>query len=98
MHGGSGKNAKALLAKRINPSQHAKLQRITKRASHAVTFRAVADEDLLKIAKEGNADTTQNKKEWLLGLAMRDIGSRPVSEITAAEIRVPLKDRIQRQL
>lgn len=84
-------NAKALLAKGINPSHHAKLERITKRASNAVTFKAVADEYLLKIAKEGKADTTQNKKEWLLGLAMPDIGSRPVSEITAAEILVPLR-------
>tara|TARA_R110002020_G_scaffold126738_4_gene284601 strand:- start:10802 stop:12046 length:1245 start_codon:yes stop_codon:yes gene_type:complete len=84
-------NVKALLAKGINPSQHAKLERIAKRSSNAVTFKAVAEEYLEKIAKEGKADATQSKKEWLLGLAMPSIGARPISEITAAEILVPLR-------
>lgn len=83
--------AKALLAKSIDPSQHSKLERITRQASNADTFKAVADEYLVKIEKEGKADTTRGKKEWLLGLAMPDIGSRPISEITAAEILVPLR-------
>ncbi|MFC3967834.1 tyrosine-type recombinase/integrase [Rhizobium lemnae] len=82
---------KALLAKGINPAQHAKLERIAKQTSNAVTFKVVAEEYLRKIAKEGRAETTRNKKEWLLGLAMPDIGSRPISEITAAEILVPLR-------
>lgn len=84
-------DAKALLAKAIDPSQHTKLERINRQAINAVTFKTVADEYLAKIAKEGRADTTQNKKQWLLSLAMPDIGSRPVSKITAAEILVPLR-------
>ncbi|RKE78298.1 integrase arm-type DNA-binding domain-containing protein [Rhizobium sp. AG855] len=84
-------NVKALLAKGINPSQHAKLERIAKRSSNALTFKAVTEEFLEKIAKEGKAETTQNKKEWLLGLAMADIGARPISEITASEVLVPLR-------
>jgi len=84
-------NAKALLAKGINPSQQAKLERITRQASNAVTFKSVADEFLQKIGKEGKAEATRRKKEWLLGLAMTDIGSRPISEISAAEILVPLR-------
>ncbi|KQU01604.1 tyrosine-type recombinase/integrase [Rhizobium sp. Leaf453] len=84
-------SAKVLLAKGIDPSQHTKLARIAKQVSNAVTFKVVADEYLMKIAKEGKADTTQNKKEWLLSLAMSDIGSRAISEITAAEILVPLR-------
>lgn len=82
---------KALLAKGVNPAQHAKLERMAKQASNAVTFKVVAEEYLRKIAKEGKADATQNKKAWLLGLAMKDIGSRPIRDITAAEILVPLR-------
>ena len=84
-------NAKALLAKGINPSQQAKLERITRQASNAVTFKSVADEFLQKIEKEGKAEATRRKKEWLLSLAMTDIGSRPISEINATEILVPLR-------
>lgn len=83
--------AKTLLAKGIDPSEHTKLERIAKAANNAVTFKAVADEFLAKIAKEGRADATQSKKEWLLGLALHDIGSRPISEISASEILVPLR-------
>lgn len=82
--------AKALLAKQVDPSQHAKLEKIAKRHSNAMTFKAVADEFLQKVAKEGKAKTTQAKKEWLLSLAMNDLGARPVAEISAAEILVPL--------
>ncbi len=82
--------AKALLAKQVDPSQHAKLEKIAKRHSNAMTFKAVADEFLQKVAKEGKAKTTQEKKEWLLSLAMNDLGARPVAEISAAEILVPL--------
>lgn len=84
-------NAKALLAKGINPSQQAKLERITRQASNAVTFKSVADEFLQKIGKEGKAEATRRKKEWLLSLAMTDIGPRPISEISTAEILVPLR-------
>ncbi|WP_429931481.1 tyrosine-type recombinase/integrase [Agrobacterium vitis] len=84
-------SVKVLLAKGVDPSQHSKLERITRLASNAVTFKAVSEEYLAKIAREGKADTTQNKKQWLLSLAMPDIGARPVSEITAAEILVPLR-------
>ena len=83
--------AKALLAQQIDPSQHTKLERIAKRHSNAITFEAVANEFLAKLEKEGKAQTTCKKKEWLLSLAKGDIGARPVSEITAIEILVPLR-------
>lgn len=84
-------DAKALLAKDIDPSAHMKLERIAQKTSKAITFKAVSDEFLAKIAKEGKAGTTQAKKAWLLGLAMADLGNRPISEITAAEVLIPLR-------
>lgn len=82
---------KSLLAKGINPSHHAKLEQINRQSSNATTFKVVAEQFLEKLTKEEIAETTRKKKEWLLSLAMPDIGARPISEITAAEVLVPLR-------
>jgi integrase len=83
--------AKKLLASGIDPSQQAKLDKIEKQASSANTFNSVADEFLLKVEREGRADATMTKKRWLLSLARSDLGHRPIAEISAAEILVPLR-------
>ena len=83
--------AKKQLADGIDPAQQLKLDRINKQESTAVTFDALADELLVKVEREGRADTTLAKKRWLLSLARPDIGHRPITEISAAEILVPLR-------
>ena len=83
--------AKILLKRNIDPSQQTKLDRIAATVSRATTFDAVADELLLKTAREGKAEATLTKKRWLLGLVCEDIGGRPITEITASEILVPLR-------
>ncbi|CCM78032.1 tyrosine-type recombinase/integrase [Rhizobium mesoamericanum] len=83
--------AKRLLAQGIDPSQQKKLDKIAQRHAHATTFNAVADDFLAKVGKEGKADATMTKKRWLLDLARPDLGKRPISEIKAAEILVPLR-------
>ena len=55
------------------------------------TFATIADEVLAKQEREGRAATTLTKKRWLLDLAATDLGERPIAEITAAEILVPLR-------
>ncbi|PSH66679.1 integrase [Phyllobacterium brassicacearum] len=84
-------DAKRLLGSGIDPSQQAKLDKIHRRASNAITFNAVADEFLEKVEREGKADATMTKKRWLIDLARDDLGTRPISEISAAEILVPLR-------
>lgn len=84
-------DAKKLVAVGVDPSQQAKLDKISKRASSASTFGAVADEFLRKIEREGKADATLTKKRWLIDLARTSLGGRPISEITASEILVPLR-------
>jgi hypothetical protein len=64
------------------------MEKIARQVSSAATFRAVADEYLDKDIREGKAAVTLKKKKWLLGQIMPDLGSRPVSEITAAEILI----------
>ena len=46
---------------------------------------------LAKAEREDLAATTLAKKRWLLTLARPDLGPRPVAEITAAEVLVPLR-------
>lgn len=83
--------AKRLLAVGVDPSEQAKLDKIAKRALNANTFAAVADEFLRKTEREGKADATMIKKRWLIDLARSDLGARPIAEISAAEVLVPLR-------
>ncbi|HBS34995.1 MAG TPA: integrase, partial [Parvularcula sp.] len=53
-------------------------------AAEAHTFKNIAEEFVDKLRKEGRAETTLSKIEWLLALAYPDIGSRRVSELKPA--------------
>jgi integrase len=76
--------AKLLLANGVDPSTERRLARqIT---STENTFKAVADEVLAKLEKEGRADVTLTKKRWLLDFAYPAFGHRPIGEITAPEV------------
>lgn len=84
-------DAKKLLASGIDPSEKVKLDRIERSHLRAITFSALSDEFLDKTTREGKAEVTVAKKRWLIGLARGDIGNRPITEITAAEILRPLR-------
>ena len=76
--------AKRLLANGIDPSMQRRLDKqIT---STGNTFKAVAEEVLAKLEKEGRADVTLTKKRWLLDFAYSAFGDRPIAEITALEV------------
>lgn len=83
--------AKRLLASGIDPSAQAKAEKAATRAATEDTFQSIADEYLKKVELEGRADATLTKKRWLVSLAAPDLGKRPISEITAADILVPLR-------
>ena len=83
--------AKRLLAEGVDPAVQAKLDKIKKDTAASHTFNAVAEEFLQKVEREGRADATLTKKRWLLSLARADIGNRPIGDITAFEILVPLR-------
>jgi integrase len=51
-----------------------------------ITFDAIAAELIEKKRREQKAERTLGKLEWLLGIASRYIGGRPISEIAAPEI------------
>lgn len=83
--------AKRLLAGGIDPSVEAKQEKARQKAVLADTFEAVAAEFLVKAEREGKAEATLTKKRWLVGIALASLGKRPIAEITAAEILVPLR-------
>lgn len=83
--------AKALLAADQDPSVIRKLAKTRDASAAANTFDAVADELLDKKSREGKAERTSSKIEWLLSLARPDLGPRPIAQITAAEVLRVLK-------
>jgi integrase len=81
--------AKRLLADNIDPSMQRRLEKLT--AASGNTFRAVAEEVLVKLEREGRADVTLAKKRWLFDFAYPAIGERPIAKITAPELLAVLR-------
>lgn len=83
-------NAKEQIAVGIDPSVEAKLKKAKRKIVVDNTFGGIANEFIAKCIKEGKADTTIKKKKWLLEHA-KSLFRRPIIEITAAEILIPLR-------
>lgn len=83
--------ARGLLIDGIDPSSHKRDARREAALVAANTFAILADEYLEKMRREGKAKTTIGKVEWLLGLARRELGDRPMTEIRAPDVLVVLQ-------
>ena len=83
--------AKTLLADGIDPMAKAQADREAAAAQTEHTFALIASELVVKLRKEGKADTTLAKKQWLLDMANRDFGDTPIREIKPATILATLK-------
>lgn len=83
--------AKALLAKGVDPTAHERQSRETQAQIAAVTFKVVADELVEKKRQEGRAAATLAKTTWLLDFAHPLFGSRPISEVRPAEVLAALR-------
>jgi integrase len=81
--------AKKLLARSIDPSVQRKAE---KHAGKEGTFRAVAEEVIAKLEREGRAQATLSKRRWLLDFAFPAFGDRPVAEISARELLALLRE------
>jgi integrase len=87
--------AKKLLARSIDPSAQRKAD---KQAGKDSSFRAVAEELIAKLEREGRAPATLTKKRWLLDFAYPMFGDRPVGEITARDLLALLREIERRGL
>lgn len=83
--------AKATLAAGNDPSVVARIEKVQQAADADLTFNKVAEELFAKLEKEGRAEATLSKRRWFLSLLAPYIGNRPISQLTAAEILVPLR-------
>lgn len=83
--------AREILRANQDPATKKKLDKIATRAAHENTFRVVAAEFLQKIEREGLSATTVEKVGWLIGIANKKLGDRPVAEIEPAEILAVLR-------
>ena len=73
-------NAKRLLVTGLDPSKAKKDARASRLLAET-TFRGIADEYIAKLQREGRAETTISKIEWLLSFAYPLIGSRGITDI-----------------
>jgi len=84
--------AKAVLRDGKDPSKKAKQEKYQQHLASISTFNAIADELLEKDAREGKAETTINKRRWLLGMARRDLGAIPITDIKAPAVLAVLRE------
>lgn len=84
-------DAKKLIANGVDPAEHVRIEKIARKVASGNTFNAVADDLLAKAKRDGKAEATMTKKRWLLDMARVHLGERPIAEITAIEILVPLR-------
>ncbi len=83
--------AKRLLIDGLDPSQQKKVDRLASQALKASTFEAISRELIEKKRREGKAETTLDKVEWLIGLALPALGARPIVDISALEVLTVLR-------
>jgi hypothetical protein len=78
--------SRKLIASEVDPSDKKRADRVDALLKSATTFKAVADEYITKCEREERADVTISKPR-LLALPEPTLGSRPVDEVTPAEVR-----------
>ncbi|MBL8574212.1 MAG: tyrosine-type recombinase/integrase [Hyphomicrobiaceae bacterium] len=83
--------ARRAIAEGHDPSETRRLDRLSGALCKAQTFEAIAAELTAKRIREGIAEATRIKTDWLIGLALADLGRRPIAEISAAEILAVLR-------
>ncbi|MDE0945968.1 MAG: Arm DNA-binding domain-containing protein, partial [Sphingobium sp.] len=83
--------ARKVLAKGNDPAEKIKLDRIAATVAASNSFKAVADEWLVKVEREGRSAVTMKKLRWLLTFINASLGKRPVTAITAQEVLTMLR-------
>ena len=83
--------AKTLLADGVDPMAKAKEEKAEQAALNEHTFERIAAELVEKLRREGKAETTLSKKQWLLDMADAEFGRQPITAITPAIILKALR-------
>jgi len=83
--------ARKVLARGDDPGERIKLDRIAATVAASNSFKAVADEWLWKVEREGRSAVTMKKLRWLLDFINASIGKRPITLISAQELLTMLR-------
>lgn len=83
--------ARKQVADGLDPQAEKKLKRIRAQIDSNITFKAIAEEWVLKITREERAKRTLEKVRWLLDMAYPTIGDRPLNQIDVQEILLVLR-------
>lgn len=83
--------ARKLLARGEDPAERIKLDRVAATVAASNSFKAVADEWLVKVEREDRSAATMKKLRWLLGFINASVGKRPIASISAQELLVMLR-------
>jgi integrase len=83
--------ARKQVADGLDPQAKKKLARIRAQIDSNITFKAIAEEWVLKITREERAKRTLDKVRWLLEMAYPTIGDRPINQIDAQEVLLVLR-------
>lgn len=83
--------ARGQVAKGIDPSLAKQEKKFQEHISGGNTFSKVAEQYVIKLIKEGRAESTLNKIDWLMSMANSDLGNKPISDITSPMVLQTLK-------
>ncbi|QDC36397.1 tyrosine-type recombinase/integrase [Sphingobium fuliginis] len=83
--------ARKLLARGEDPAERIKLDRIAATVAASNSFKAVADEWLVKVELEDRSAATMKKLRWLLDFVNASVGKRPIASISAQELLMMLR-------
>ena len=83
--------AKRLLLGGIDPGQEKKTARLVAATKSQETFASLSAELIDKKRREGKAEATIVKVEWLISHALADLGPRPISDVNATEVLATLR-------
>lgn len=86
--------ARLAIADGRDPAREKKLAKQATKAPPGQTFGVIGREFLDKRRKEGLAETTLKKKEWLLNILQPELGSRSINEISSQDMFAIL-DKVQ---
>ncbi len=75
--------ARADVASGVNPNEAKQDTKRRRNKDISLTFEKQADAFFAKSVKEGKAEATLAKSEWLLSMAKADFGPKAISEITS---------------
>lgn len=84
-------NAREQLAEGHDPNDTKRQKSLAAKVSHGNSFSKIAEQYMAKIIKEGRAETTLSKIDWLMDMANADLGSKAITEITSPMVLHTLK-------